>query len=284
METAFLQTFVLVAETGSMAEAARRLDMTATSVAQQLKVLEKHFCVPLFRRSGRTVQLTDAGHKVLDGTRDVLQIVDRLRELATTGTPVESMSLGTIPTALHTIVPDALVRLTRSHPDLQVHIRQDTSMNLYDAVQRGDLDAALCMHPHFSMPKTLGWRMLRKEPLVVLAPARLAGHDPHELLRREPLVRYARSQWGGKQAERYLRLAGITPKERVELTSLTAIAMMVHKGLGVSLVPDADPPLWAGLRIAKLTLPLPFEEREVGLLWLRASAKADLVKLLLQAL
>ena len=104
------------------------------------------------------------------------------------------------------------------------------------------------------------------------------------MLRTEPLIRYARSHWGGKQAERYLRQAGITPTERVELTSLVAIAMMVDRGLGVSLVPDSDPPLPAGVRVAKLQLPQKFEERHVGLLWLRSSSKIGLVKLLLEAL
>jgi DNA-binding transcriptional LysR family regulator len=167
---------------------------------------------------------------------------------------------------------------------MQVSIEQESSTKLYDSVQSGAVDAALCIHPQFKLPKTMGWRTLRKEPLVVLAPARMARHDPHEVLRRGPLIRYARSEWGGQLAERYLRSVGITPTERVELTSLTAIAMMVDHGLGVSLVPDADPPLPAGLRIVKLALPQRFEGRHLGLLWLRSSAKLGLVKLLLQAL
>lgn len=284
LETAFLRTFVLVADTGSMAEAARRLNLTATSVAQQIKALEKDFGAPLLARAGRTVALTAAGHQVVEGVRGLLRTLGELQELATSTEPGRTLRLGTIHTALHSILPDLLVRLIRAHPQMQVLIEQDTSMVLYEAVQRGDIDAALCIHPQFEMPKTLGWRTLRREPLVVLAPPRLAGHDPHEVLRREPLIRYGRSQWGGEQAERYLRAAGISPLQRFELISLTAIAMMVDRGLGVSIVPDADPPLPAGLRIVKLPLPEPSEERRVGLLWLRASSRSGSVKPLLAAL
>jgi len=175
------------------------------------------------------------------------------------------------------------MRLVGRHPQVRVFIRPGASMELYDEVLRGDLDAAICIDPQFSLPKALGWRLMREEPLVVLAPSRLAKRPPHDLLQREPFIRYDRSQWGGRQAERYLRAAGITPIERFELSSLTAIAMMVDRGLGVSLVPDAAPPLPAGLRLAKLIPPLPSEKRHVGLLWSRSSVRSQLIKLLLEA-
>jgi DNA-binding transcriptional LysR family regulator len=284
VETSYLRTFLMVADTGSMAEAARRLDLTATSVAQQLRSLERDFGAPLLARAGRTVQLTAAGHQLIGGVRDVLRNLDQLRDVAISGLPGQLIRLGAISTALQSIIPDTLARLIQQHPQLQIQIEQDTSMNLYESIQRGDLDAAFCIHPHFPLPKTFGWRTLRKEHLVVLVPARLARRDPHEVLRSEPLIRYGRSHWGGKQAERYLLEAGITPTERVELTSLTTIAMLVDRGLGVSLVPDSDPPLPAGVRIAKLQLPRKSEERHIGLLWLRSSAKVGLVKLLIDAL
>jgi len=284
METAFLKTLVLVAETGSMAEAARRLGLTPTSVSQQIRVLERDFGAPLLARAGRTVALTNAGHQVMGEVRNVLNAVDGLRELATSSVPGGSLRLGSIHTALHSIVPELLVRLLERNPTVHVHIEHSASMDLYEAVLRGDVDMAICIHPQFPLPKTIGWRSLRKEPLVVLAPARMAGRSAHEVLQREPFIRYARSQWGGKQAERYLRTVGIQPHERVELSSLTAIALMVDRGLGVSLMPDAELPLPGGLQLAKIALPDSVEARHVGVLWLRAAPRLKTIKLLLQAL
>lgn len=105
METAFLKTLVLIAVTGSMAEAARRLGLTATSVAQQIRVLEKEFGVPLLAHAGRTVQLTAAGRQVLGETKVVLRSVGGLREMATSSVPGVALRLGSINTALHSIVP-----------------------------------------------------------------------------------------------------------------------------------------------------------------------------------
>ena len=90
----------------------------------------------------------------------------------------------------------------------------------------------------YPLPKTCDWQLLREEPLIVLAPASMAHRDPHDLLANEPLIRYDRNQWGGRQADEYLRKVGIVPRERFELNALNAIAVMVDRGLGVSLVPD----------------------------------------------
>lgn len=134
------------------------------------------------------MQLTAAGHQLIDRARGLLREIEQLREMTASGLPGQVIRVGSISTAVQSIVPDTLVRLIRDHPHLQVQIEQDTSMNLYDAVQRGELGAAFCIHPHFPLPKTFGWRTLRKEPLVVLVPPRLARRDAHEVLRTEPLT------------------------------------------------------------------------------------------------
>jgi DNA-binding transcriptional LysR family regulator len=128
------------------------------------------------------------------------------------------------------------------------------------------------------MPKTFVWELLREEPLVVIAPQRLAKRDAHDLLAHEPLIRYDRSLAGGKEAQRYLRRVGIVPNERFELSSLAAIAMMVDRGLGVSLAPDVASPMTSALRIARLSLPMESEPRRFGVLWKRASVRDRLIR------
>ena len=50
-------------------------------------------------------------------------------------------------------------------------------------------------------------------------------------------------------------MAGIAPRERFELNALNAIAVMVDRGLGVSLVPDWAQPWPEGLHLARIPLP-----------------------------
>lgn len=213
----------------------------------------------------------------------LLREVDELRSWINQAEEMHELRIGTINTALHSLLPDALARFTNAHPDVSVHIRSALSGELFEAVKQLELDAAVCLHPPFALPKTFAWELLRQEPLVVLARARDRQMDPHELLRTRPLIRYDRSLGGGKQADDYMRKNGITPAlERFELSSLLAIAMMVDRGLGVSLIPDIASPLTARLQVAKLALPIPSEPRKFGVLWRRASPCAGLIKSFLE--
>lgn len=171
-----------------------------------------------------------------------------------------------------------LAGFAAAHPRVRVHLRSSLSAELYDAVQRGDGDAAVCLHPPFVLPKTVVWQQLREERLTLLAPARWAGRDAHELLRSRPFIRYDRELGGGKLADRYLRKAGIAPKERFELSSLAAIAMLVDRELGVSLAPDAALPWWPGLRVVKIALANAGERRRFGIIWQRASVRGRVIR------
>jgi DNA-binding transcriptional LysR family regulator len=76
----------------------------------------------------------------------------------------------------------------------------------------------------------------------------------------------------------YLRKAGIRPRELYEIDLPEAIAVMVDRGFGVSLLPDWAPPWPEGLSLAKLPLPdaAPFARR-IGVVWARASPRLRLV-------
>jgi len=278
METAYLHSFLLVVDTGSMSEAARRLDLTPAAVAQQMRALERELGTPLLARSGRTARPTESGHLLVEHARTLLKDVAHMHERLSDSAAGGELRVGTINTALHSVFPGVLTRFVQKHPAAKVFLQSGTSDTLYRAVDEGQLDVAVCLHPAFALAKTFDWFLLREEPLVLLAPHRLAGADPHGLLRTAPLIRYDRRLGGGKQAAHYLHAAGIRPRERFELSSLLAIAMMVDQGLGVSLVPDIASPLLAGLKLAKIALPMPSATRRFGILWRRASPRLRLIQ------
>ena len=283
METAYLHSFLLVVDSGSMSEAARRLDLTPAAVAQQIRALERELHVPLLARAGRTVQPTEAGHQLVQRARNLLREVGDLKAVLGSEVAGGELLVGTINTALHGMLPDILAAFVKTNPGVKVFLQSGTTALLYKAVQQGELDAAVCLYPPFALAKTFDWMPLREEPLVLLAPSRLARRDPHELLRTSPLIRYDRSLGGGKQADRYLRAAGIVPQERFELSSLLAIAMMVDRGLGVSVVPDIASPLLDRQHVAKIPLPRPSEPRRFGILWQRASPRLRLIQSLVES-
>ncbi|WP_353236482.1 LysR substrate-binding domain-containing protein, partial [Diaphorobacter ruginosibacter] len=202
METSYLQSFMLVVETGSMAEAARRLHVTAAAVAQQMRILEKEFNTPLLARAGRTVVPTPAGHRLAQSAPALLRELAHARTLVTDDGGGGELVIGTINTALHSLLPDILADFVKQCPDVKVFLQSATTHQLYEAVRQGELDAAVCLYPAFPLAKTFDWTQLREEPLILLAPRHLAHVDPHELLRSQPLIRYDRHLGGGQMVDR----------------------------------------------------------------------------------
>ncbi len=282
MDTQFLNTFVRVVDQGSMAAAARELNISAAAVAQQMHKLERYIGAPLLARAGRTVKLTEAGARILQRARDLLRDVSDLSTLANDEDGSGELRLGAGINAQTGLLPDILVRMVQKYPRIKVFVSPGRSLDLYRSVESGELDAALVLKAPFVLSKTCEWRLLREEQLMVLAHRSMAGRDPHELLASEPLIRYDREQWSGHLAEQYLRAAGITPIERVEIHSLNAIAVMVDRGLGVSLVPDWAPPWPEGLRLARIALPKRFESCHVGVVWSRSTIRMRWVKAFVQ--
>jgi DNA-binding transcriptional LysR family regulator len=280
METSYLRAFMVVLESGSMSEAARRLDVTPAAVQQQMRVLEREFGVPLLRRAGRTVVPTEAGHRLADRAPALLAELTSMRTSIADPDGKVELAVGATNTMLNGPLPIVLDALVRDHPTARIVVRTGLTAELYEQLLAARLDVALCLHPAFELPKTLDWMPLREERLVVLAPERWAHRDPHELLREEPLVRYDRRLGGGQVAERYLRGAGIVPHERFEISSLAAIAMLVARGAGVSIAPDAATAWWPTLPVARLPLPNASGARRFGMLWMRASARVRAIEIL----
>ncbi|MBB3275680.1 MULTISPECIES: LysR family transcriptional regulator [Pseudoxanthomonas] len=282
MDTQFLNTFVTVVDRGSMAAAARELNITPAAVAQQIRTLERELGASLIARVGRTVSVTEEGSRIIQRARDLLRDVADMRSVANDSAVSGELRLGACPTALAGMLPDILARMVETFPQINVFIKPGYSADLYRAVESGELDAAIVLQAPFSLPKTCQWQLLREEPLVVLAPAAMAGRDPHELLATQPLIRYDRNQWGGRQADEYLRSAGIVPHERFELNALNAIAVMVDRGLGVSLVPNWARPWPEGLDLVRIPLPNECVPRRIGMVWSRSTVRIRLVTVLLQ--
>ncbi len=265
-----------------MAAAARLLNITSAAVAQQIRTLEREFGVPLIVRVGRTVRMTEEGARILERARDLVRDFADLRSIANESTVAGELRLGACTTALSGLLPAILARMVGKFPQINVYMRPGYSAQLYAEVESGDLDAAFVLQAPYELPKTCDWQLLREEHLIVLAPSHMAGRDPHDLLANEPLIRYDRNNWGGRQADEYLRKAGIVPRERFELNALNAIAVMVDRGLGVSLVPDWARPWPEGLQLVRLPLPLESEPRRIGIIWSRATVRMRLVTVLLR--
>ncbi|HLQ91709.1 MAG TPA: LysR family transcriptional regulator [Xanthobacteraceae bacterium] len=164
MDTRFLDTFVIVVDNGSIAEAARRLNLTPATIAQRIRALESEIGASLIFRSGRAVRPTEAGAAILARARNFLGEVRDLRSIATNDRTTGELRLGVFQTALCGLLPSILKLLTEKYPQIEVYITRGNSAELYPKVLAGDLDAAIIAQPPFAFPKVCDWRCGGKSP------------------------------------------------------------------------------------------------------------------------
>jgi len=279
MDSRTLESFVMVVDNGSIAEAARRLNITAAGLAQRIRALETEIGTRLIMRSGQRVRPTEAGRAILAHARSILEEMRYLKSIALHDEPSGELRLGATGSSTSGLLPGILTLKAARFPQIEIYMLSGNGAELYQKVLDGELDAAIISQPPFAIPKACEWCTLREERLIVLAPKLGRVRDPCVLLATEPFIRPRRNSWLGQLVDGYLRKARIRPHERFELDTLEAIAVMVDRGLGVSLMPDWAPPWPEGLSLSKLPVPDGDQfSRRLGLIWSRASVRIRLVQ------
>ena len=86
-----LRYFWMVAKTGSIARAAEQLHLTPHAISGQLSEFAQTLGVELFRRSGRKLELTDTGQRILSYAEDIFTTGDELLEVLRDQTAARSV-------------------------------------------------------------------------------------------------------------------------------------------------------------------------------------------------
>src|ERR1700724_3287304 len=116
MEFELLRSFVAVADCGGFHRAAERLNLTQSTVSQQIKRLELETKRTLFRRTTRSVALTDDGETLLVDARRLLQLEEAARHRLAAPRLSGTVRLGVVEEIAGGSLPSALGRFATAHP------------------------------------------------------------------------------------------------------------------------------------------------------------------------
>jgi DNA-binding transcriptional LysR family regulator len=201
-----LTIFVAVAERQSFAEAARQLSRSPASVTRAVGALEERLQTRLFNRTTRSVALTDAGVRYLDGCRRLLATYDELEEVnfaervelrgwINVTAPVMFGRLHLLPLVrgflddhpqvdVRLLLLDRVVSLVDEGLDLGVRIGQLPDSTLR-AVRVGQVRRIVCATPRYiarrgvpATPRDLGNHAVVACTAVTPVPDRWSFHHP----------------------------------------------------------------------------------------------------------
>jgi DNA-binding transcriptional LysR family regulator len=279
-----LQTFLATARLGSFAAAGQEVGLTAAAVGLQVRALEEELGVALFDRSARAVVLnTEGRQRVLA----VKELVERWQQLQVQPAPGElggTVVMGALVSALMGAFADALWKLKRQHPALEVTLLAGQSADFMTRVERGELDAAVVTQSPTRLAASLVWTPLYREPMVLIVPTRphfVLPVSPLQMLAQCPFMRFDRRTWTGHLVNEVLAQCRAQVVEGLELNSVEAIVELVRQGFGISIVPQLANLAWRRDKALRVVpLPRVTVERHVGLLERRQHGRETFTQVL----
>lgn len=230
-----LRAFCAAAENESFRLAADDLYLTASAVSHQIRQLESALGVELFKRTARSLRLTDAGIALADDLRPTLEDLDQVIQRNSRVVGQEVLKLSVQPFLANELLVPRLAEFFTDNPDISVTVdtsngdadkidrSADVSIRLFSAPPATDIwDRlfALRLVPvgspgFYDDVKVVGGRVTSKFPLIV--------HDARP-----------------KAWQRWQRSSGITlpgQSKIIRLNDMVSIARAAEQGLGAALMP-----------------------------------------------
>lgn len=188
-----LEYFVAVGEAGSIAKAAEQVNVSPPSISASIAQLEAEFGVQLFvRKHSHALALTAGGRLFLKEAARLLNDADALHDIA--GDIAEKvrgpLAIGCLLTFAQIVLPALRRKFEDAYPDVRVRQFERNQGQLFEMLQRGEIDAALTYDLELSQDMT--FEPLMQLPAYVMLPsahrlAAKAGITPEELV-DEPMV------------------------------------------------------------------------------------------------
>ncbi|MGF7186367.1 DNA-binding transcriptional LysR family regulator [Desulfitispora alkaliphila] len=243
MDIRHLEYFVEVAKNLSFTKASYNLHVSQPSISKMIKSLEDELGVPLFYRSSKQLQLTDAGKALLGQAQYILESFQNLTlELA----DVIQLKKGAIKIGLPPIIgasffPKIIGQFKEVYPLVEIKLTEAGTKMIEIGVEEGTLDVGIvCSLP--TKKDTFEQISLLKDPLMLVVNPnhKLANkekvvfndfQDEYFVLYREDFSLHDRIM------EKCLEY-GFYPKNICESSQRDFMVEMVANRLGITLLPE----------------------------------------------
>src|SRR5262245_5916962 len=226
-----LRYFEALAGQSHFGHAAAVCGISQPALSMQIKELEAALGAVLIERGARQVRLTRLGEEAVLRVRDILRSVDELGDFARASRNrlTGRLRMGMIPTIAPYLLPEVIGKLTRMHPEIDIHVREALTSKLLQELADGRLDAGIVALP-VSEP-SLTEVALFKENFLLVRPREDAGTPvpSREMLREMRLLLLEEGHCFRDQALSFCKMHS-SPRELLDANSLSTLVQMVSAG------------------------------------------------------
>lgn len=231
MDLTLTRSFLVVAETRSITDAAERLGVTQSALSRRIQQYEEQLDTQLLTRSRKGVELTDTGKLAANEGQRLLAAFEKLREDIALQQGLEggTVRIGGGATAVSFVLPPAIAAFQQAHPKVLFQLKEAGSSEIADDVLNGRLELGIVTLP--LQARELEVQALTTDDIV------LVGRQDHPLAQRksispEALADQAFVSFEADTALRNLidnevRSTGVNIKVVMELRSIPSILRMV---------------------------------------------------------
>lgn len=235
-----MEYVVAVHQFANFSHAADVLHVSQPSLSNQIVAVEQELGVRLFKRGRSGVTTTAKGLEFVSRARRILAEVEALNAAMSSDLPFGGrLRLGVLPSIGPYLLPKAVQKLHREHPDLRVIVREENTLALDEGINNGRFDAIISTpedHPNtrqiFLFRETLWAAVSHDHPLAQRDEVTSSDLAGQRLLTLDTGHRLARIVYGIASQN------GAIVSNDYEGTSLDSVLLMAATGAGVAIIPD----------------------------------------------
>jgi DNA-binding transcriptional LysR family regulator len=240
-----IRHFVVLAETLNYRKASQLLHMTQPPLTVSIQKLEAELGIRLFERDAKGVQLTRSGEAALADARQILHHAESFAEMASLAETGMAglLRIGFTGSATYGILQRLIPRFHVEHPQVELLLREGSSMSIVRALANGEIDAGMLWTPVLN-PMGAEFQILQRDVLVAALP-RSNPLSQRAVLRLRDLGGESFIMYDSTQAEGLRSVcmmacqrAGFVPRVAQEAIQVKTVLAIAETGLGIALVPS----------------------------------------------
>jgi LysR family transcriptional regulator, cyn operon transcriptional activator len=280
MELRHLRYFVVLADELSFTRAARRMNVTQSTLSHQIKQLEDEIGHALFDRVGKRIIITEVGETLLlSATRALREVDAGLRAVKKPSDPLTGMlRVGATHTFYMTLLPDCLAAFLEVHPRMSVAAEEMFSAEIEAQVEAGTIDVGVAYEPRNNGSLAYEPLYIEEMVLAVSSDHPFANRKRVRLaeLHKQPLVLSTKASLTRHIVNHALQSVGAEPVVAAEINSVSGMLAIIRRTQLGAIMSRLAADGAEGIRIIALESPTPL--RAPGLLTKAAQTPSAAVR------